>query len=58
MAICLEGGEVQAFPDFQSAENAVSALKLGSKDVFVTMGAGEAHKVAEKVFKISPLHQK
>lgn len=41
---------VQVFPDFESAEQAVLALKLGEKDVFVTMGAGEAYKVADKVF--------
>ncbi len=42
--------KVQAFPDFESAERAVLALNLGPNDVFVTMGAGEAYKVADKVF--------
>ncbi|MFA6076491.1 MAG: cyanophycin synthetase [Candidatus Paceibacterota bacterium] len=49
-AIKKEGGDARAFADFKSAEKAVSALGLGSDDVFVTMGAGEAYKVAEKVF--------
>lgn len=48
----LRGGKVQAFSDFESAENFVKNLKLGENDVFVTMGAGEAYKVAEKVFKL------
>lgn len=52
-AIRLQGMDAQAFPDFQSAENAILALNLGSKDVFVTMGAGEAYKVADKVFKLA-----
>ncbi len=46
------GEDAKSFPDFESAERAVLALKLGSNDVFVTMGAGEAYKVAEKVFKV------
>ena len=50
MAICLEGQEVRAFPDFPAAEEALSALNLGPEDVLVTMGAGEANKVLDKVF--------
>ncbi len=46
------GENVRAFPDFPSAEEAVRALNLGPNDIFVTMGAGEAYKVADKVFKI------
>ena len=49
-AICLEGGDAAAFPDFISAEKAVSVLNFGPNDVFVTMGAGEAYKVADKIF--------
>lgn len=52
-AIKLAGENATAFSDFESAERAVSDLKLGSKDVFVTMGAGEAYKVADKVFKLT-----
>ncbi len=44
---------VEAFPDFKSAEVYVNELNLGENDVFVTMGAGEAYKVAEKVFNFS-----
>ncbi len=43
---------VQSFSDFPSAEKAVLDLELGPNDVFVTMGAGEAYKVADQVFKI------
>lgn len=51
-AICLAGEDAQAY-SFELAEQVVKALNLGPQDVFVTMGAGEAHKVAEKVFHIS-----
>ncbi len=43
------GGNAVAYPDFESAERAVLALNLGPDDVFVSMGAGEADKVAEKI---------
>ncbi len=46
------GQNAVAYPDFESAEQAVLALNLGKNDVFVTMGAGEANKVAEKVLKL------
>ncbi|MEK9182680.1 MAG: cyanophycin synthetase [Patescibacteria group bacterium] len=52
-AIRQNGQNAEAFPDFESTERAVSDLKLGPSDVFVTMGAGEAYKVADKVFKLS-----
>ncbi len=42
--------EATAFIDFESAEKVVETLNLGKNDVFVTMGAGEAYKVADKVF--------
>jgi UDP-N-acetylmuramate--alanine ligase len=48
-----KGENVTAFSSFGLAEDAVKALNLGAKDVFVTMGAGEAYKVADKVFKFS-----
>jgi UDP-N-acetylmuramate--alanine ligase len=44
---------VQAFASFELAENFVKSLGLGPKDVFVTMGAGEAYKVADKVFNLT-----
>jgi UDP-N-acetylmuramate--alanine ligase len=50
-AIALTGENVLAYPDFQSAEEAVLGLNLNSDDIFVTMGAGEAYKVADQVFK-------
>jgi UDP-N-acetylmuramate--alanine ligase len=50
-AICLAGDKAKAFPDFESAENFVKELNLGKNDVFVTMGAGKAYKVADNVFK-------
>ncbi|HAS80452.1 MAG: UDP-N-acetylmuramate-L-alanine ligase [Candidatus Nomurabacteria bacterium GW2011_GWE1_32_28] len=50
-AIVLAGDRAKAFPDFSSAEISIKELELGENDVFVTMGAGEAYKVAEKIFK-------
>jgi UDP-N-acetylmuramate--alanine ligase len=47
-----ENQNVQAFLDFESAENFARSQGWGPKDVFVTMGAGEAYEVADKVFKI------
>jgi len=52
-AICLAGDKAKAFPDFESAERFIKDLDFGKNDVFVTMGAGEAYKVADKVFKFS-----
>ncbi|MCX6752471.1 MAG: Mur ligase family protein [Candidatus Nomurabacteria bacterium] len=49
-AIRMHRGEAVAFDSFTEAEEWVSKMKLGPKDVFVTMGAGEAYKVADKVF--------
>lgn len=50
-AISARGVKVQAFADFSSAEKALSAIKLGSNDILVTMGAGEAYKVADQTQK-------
>jgi UDP-N-acetylmuramate--alanine ligase len=52
-AINLAGDDAQAFSSFEIAEDFVKNLKLGPKDVFVTMGAGEAYKVADKVFRLT-----
>jgi len=46
------GVDTRAFSSFELAEDYVKSLNLGSKDVFITMGAGEAYKVADKVFDI------
>lgn len=51
-AIAQEGENARAFVGFEEAENFVKGLNLGPKDVFVTMGAGEAYKVAEKVLQV------
>lgn len=51
-AVCLAGDKAKAFPDFKSAENFIKTLNLGQNDVFVTMGAGEAYKIADEVFHI------
>ena len=50
-AINLVGNNAKAFSSFQKAEKAVLTLNLGPNDVFVTMGAGEAYKVIDKLFK-------
>jgi UDP-N-acetylmuramate--alanine ligase len=52
LAIKEHKGEATAFPDFKAAEEAISTLGLGANDVFVTMGAGEAYKVADQIFQI------
>ncbi len=51
-AIRLHRGEAVAFADFTAAEACFRKMTWGEKDVFVTMGAGEAYKVAEVVFKV------
>ncbi len=52
-AIQNKGQSALAFENFEEAETFVSGLYLGGGDVFVTMGAGEAYKVADKVFKLT-----
>ncbi len=52
-AIDKTGKSTRPFPSFEEAEAFIKALNLGSNDIFVTMGAGEAYKVADKVFNIS-----
>lgn len=49
-AIRLQGVDAQAFEDFSQAEAYIKSLNLGKNDILVTMGAGEAYKVADKVF--------
>jgi UDP-N-acetylmuramate--alanine ligase len=49
-AITLAGKNAQAFSSFELAENFVKSLNLDPEDIFVTMGAGEAYKVADRVF--------
>ena len=45
------GQKARSFGSFAEAESFVGSLSLGSGDIFVTMGAGEAYKVADKVLK-------
>lgn len=52
-AIDLSGTPALALPDFRTAEEVVEALNLGPNDIFVTMGAGEAYKVADSALKFS-----
>lgn len=52
-AIKLAGDNAQAFSSFELAENFIKGLNLGKNDVFITMGAGEAYKVADKVFTLT-----
>jgi UDP-N-acetylmuramate--alanine ligase len=52
-AIVLAGDRAKAFPSFESAESFIKELNLGENDIFVTMGAGEAYRVADNVFKFS-----
>jgi UDP-N-acetylmuramate--alanine ligase len=51
IALVVGNPQVQAFSSFEQAENFIKTLNLGEKDIFVTMGAGEAYKVADKVLK-------
>ncbi|HEU0085418.1 MAG TPA: cyanophycin synthetase [Candidatus Paceibacterota bacterium] len=46
-AICATGQSAIAFTDFELTENYLKDLEFGPDDIFVTMGAGEAYKVAE-----------
>ena len=52
-AICLAGEKAIAFTDFELAENFLKSENFGKDDILVTMGAGEAYKVADQVFSFS-----
>ena len=52
-AIRMHRGEAVAFRDFTEAEEWVKKMDLGDRDVLVTMGAGEAFKVADEIFKLA-----
>ncbi|MFA7315367.1 MAG: Mur ligase family protein [Candidatus Paceibacterota bacterium] len=41
--------EAHAFGDFQTAESYIRSLALDDKDIIVTMGAGEANKIADRL---------
>ncbi len=51
-AIDLNGVTAYAFANFEDAEEVIKTLNLSSGTIFVTMGAGEAYKVADKVFTL------
>jgi len=48
-----EGTDAHAFYDFESAEKYLELFlpKMNNKDIIVTMGAGEAYKVGDKILK-------
>jgi len=48
--MCKNGQKAIAFTDFELAEAYLRGQNLGDRDVLVTMGAGEAFKVADSVF--------
>ena len=52
-AICKNGDKAIAFTDFELAEEYLKGQTFSKDDIFVTMGAGEAYKVADKLFKFS-----
>ena len=52
-AICSQGDKAIAFTDFELAEGYLSSQTFGKDDIFVTMGAGEAYKIADKLFHFS-----
>ncbi len=52
-AVCQNGDKAIAFNDFELAEEYLKGQTFGKDDIFVTMGAGEAYKVADRVFKFS-----
>jgi UDP-N-acetylmuramate--alanine ligase len=51
-AVHLHQGEAVAFEDFDKAETWLKDMIFGPNDVFVAMGAGEANKIIDKVFKL------
>lgn len=50
-AIRLHRGEAVAFEDFKRSEKWFKKMVFGPNDVFIAMGAGEANKILDKVFK-------
>ncbi len=53
LAIAQNGQNAKAFGTFGEAEDYVRGLALSSGDIFVTMGAGEAYKIADAVFDLA-----
>lgn len=52
-AVCQNGDKAIAFNDFELAEEYLKGQTFEKDDIFVTMGAGEAYKIADKLFKFS-----
>jgi len=50
-AVCANGDKAIAFTDFELAEEYLKGMTFGPDDIFVTMGAGEAYKIADNIFK-------
>ena len=51
-AITKNGQEAMGFLDFDATESYLKGVTFGKDDIFVTMGAGEAYKIADKVLKL------
>ncbi len=49
--ICKNGDKAIAFTDFELATEYLRSQVWGGNDIFVTMGAGEAYKIADLLFK-------
>lgn len=47
-----EADIIKAFSDFDQARDFIKGLEFGKNDIFVTMGAGEAYKIADEIFKL------
>ena len=52
LAITKNGQEAMGFLDFDATESYLKGVTFGKDDIFVTMGAGEAYKIADKVLKL------
>jgi len=52
-AISLVGNKAKSFSDFKLAENFLKKLDFSKNDIFVTMGAGEAYKIIDRIFDFS-----
>ena len=52
-AMCEQGNKAIAFTDFELAEEYLKGQTFGKDDIFVTMGAGEAYKIADRLFRFN-----
>lgn len=52
-AICEKGEKAIAFTNFELVEEYLKGKDFGKNDVLVTMGAGEAYKIADELFKFN-----